>query len=91
MHYECRNGNYRFAGNKCPRFSSGHHFQVAKAARLGHQCDTLSCGAELVRVVPPSKEHGGKKISFLTKGLSNKFRSPKGRNRKNVGKKHRIK
>jgi hypothetical protein len=91
MHYECRNGNCVVAGNNCPRFSSGHHFQVAKAARPGHQCDTPGCGAELVRVVPPGKEHGGKKISFPSKGLSNKSRSPKGRNRKNVGKKHRIK
>jgi hypothetical protein len=89
MHYECRNGNYLVAGNNCPRI--GHHFQVAKAARLGYQCDARDCGAELVSVGPPAKEHGRKKIAIFSKGLSNKFRPTKGPKRKSVEKKHRIK
>jgi hypothetical protein len=86
MHYECRNGNYLVAGNNCPRI--GHHFQVATAAGRGYKCDV--CVAKLVRVVPPGKGHGGKKLSFLSKGVSIRYRPPKGRNSKSTGKRHRV-
>lgn len=89
MHFECRNGNYRVAGNNCPKI--GHHFQVAKAAGLGYHCDEPGCGAELVRVVSLDKEHGRKRIPFVSKGLPIKFRSSKGPKRKSAGKKYRIK
>jgi hypothetical protein len=88
-HYECRNGNYRGTGNNCPRF--GHHFQVVTAAGLGYHCDISGCGAELMRVIPPGKEHGKKKILFLGKGLSKTFPSSKGRARKNQAKKLSVK
>lgn len=88
MHYECRNGNYLIAGNNCPRI--GHHFQVATTARLGYQCDVRSCGAKLVPVGPPAKEHGRKRVPFGSKGVSIKHRPPKGRNSKSTGKRHRV-
>ena len=71
MHYECRNGNYIYAGNPCPRV--GHHFQTATAEGLGYRCDV--CGDRLLRVPLPAKFVGIK--VGLSKGASIKYRSQK--------------
>ena len=88
MHYECRNGNYIYAGNPCPRV--GHHFQAAQAARIGYQCDVRDCGAKLVRVESPAKEHGRKRIGFVSKETSIKRRFQKGPRGKSAVKKYRV-
>jgi len=88
MHYECQNENYIYAGNPCPRF--GHHFQAAKAARIGYQCDVRDCGTKLVRVESPAKEHGRKRTRFVSKETSIKRRFQKGPKRKSTGEKYRI-
>jgi len=85
MHYECWNENYMNPGNKCPRL--GRLVQVDTAARAGYQCRVRGCGARLKEIVQPGKEHGKKRVAFLSKGTSIKYRSPKGQKRKSSGKK----
>ena len=85
MHYECWNENYMNPGSKCPRF--GRLVQVATAARGGYHCQVRGCGARLKEVIQPGKEHGKKRVAFLPKGISIKYRSPKGQKRKSYGRK----
>ena len=51
MHYECRNQNYRFRDNKCPKF--GKLVQTKTAANFGYEC--RNCNNKLKCVSPPEK------------------------------------